>query len=77
MTFFWKNGELFVREIVDMYNPPKPHFNTISTIVRGLEEKEFVSHKSFGNTYKYFACVTEEEIGKKSLKSVVGKYFDD
>ena len=39
MNFFWERGPLFVREIVGFYDEPKPHFNTISTIVRGLEEK--------------------------------------
>ena len=39
MGFFWRKGPLFVKEILAFYEEPKPHFNTLSTIVRGLEEK--------------------------------------
>ena len=41
MGFFWRKGPLFVKEILAFYEEPKPHFNTLSTIVRGLEEKVF------------------------------------
>lgn len=44
LDFFWKKGPLYVREIVELYDDPKPHFNTISTIVRALEEKGYLSH---------------------------------
>ena len=39
MGFFWEKGPLFVKEMLAFYEDPKPHFNTLSTIVRGLEEK--------------------------------------
>ena len=41
MGFFWTKGPLFVKELLTFYNDPKPHFNTLSTIVRGLEEKGY------------------------------------
>ena len=44
MGFFWKKGPLFVKEMLAFYEEPKPHFNTLSTIVRGLEEKGFLAH---------------------------------
>ena len=44
MNYFWHKGPLFVKELLDFYDEPKPHFNTLSTIVRGLEEKGYVSH---------------------------------
>lgn len=75
LEIFWKKGPQYVRDIVEMYDDPKPHFNTISTIVRTLEEKGYVSHEQQGKSYKYFAVVAEEDIGKKSLSSIVGKYF--
>ena len=75
LEIFWKKGPQYVRDIVEMYDDPKPHFNTISTIVRTLEEKGCVSHEQQGKSYKYFAVVAEEDMGKKSLSSIVGKYF--
>ena len=51
MTFFWEKGPLFVRELLEFYPEPRPHFNTLSTIVRGLEDKGFLDHNAFGNTH--------------------------
>lgn len=75
MKLFWERGPLFVKEIIELLDEPKPHFNTISTIVRGLEAKGYVAHEAFGNTHRYFAAVSESEHGKNSLKSVVNRYF--
>ena len=52
MGWFWQKGPLFVKELLEYYEEPKPHFNTLSTIVRGLEEKGFLAHKNFGNSYQ-------------------------
>jgi len=76
MELFWEKGALFVKEIIDELEEPKPHYNTISTIVRGLEEKGFVDHEQFGNTYRYFAAITREEFSRNTIKNMVGKYFN-
>ena len=52
MTRFWERGALFVKELQELYAEPKPHFNTLSTMVRGLEAKGFLSHRAYGNTYQ-------------------------
>jgi len=77
MGFFWEKGPLFVKQILDFYEDPKPHFNTLSTIVRGLEEKGFLTHTTYGNTYQYFAQVSEEDFRKTTLNNVIKKYFDN
>ncbi|MDE5796929.1 MAG: BlaI/MecI/CopY family transcriptional regulator [Muribaculaceae bacterium] len=75
LTLFWQQGPLYVKEIVDMYPEPKPHFNTISTIVRTLEEKGYVGHTQHGKSYRYHALIAEEDMGKKSISSIIGRYF--
>lgn len=77
MKLFWEKGPLFVKEIIPLLDDPKPHFNTISTIVRGLETKGYVSHEAFGNTHRYYAAVSETEHGKRTLGSVVNRYFSN
>ena len=57
LNIFWDNGPMFVKEILELLPEPKPHFNTISTMVRSLESKGYVSHKVYGTTYQYFATV--------------------
>ena len=68
MGFFWEKGPMFVKQLVELYEEPRPHFNTLSTIVRGLEEKGYLSHTAFGNTYQYHAVVSEEEFRRKTLR---------
>lgn len=77
MGYFWEKGPLFVKQMLEYYDEPKPHFNTLSTIVRGLEEKEFLSHNSYGNTFQYFAAVSEAEYSRGTLKNVIAKYFNN
>ena len=76
MDIFWEKGSCYVKEIIDEMAGPKPHYNTVSTIVRGLEEKGFLGHEQFGNTYRYMAIITRVEFSKNTLKNMVGKYFD-
>ena len=76
LGYFWAKGPLFVRELLDLQEEPKPHYNTLSTIVRTLEEKGYIGYKVFGNTHQYYALISEDEYRKKTLKQVVDKYFD-
>jgi predicted transcriptional regulator len=75
MTMFWERGAMFVREIVECYPEPRPHFNTVSTMVRALEERGMVGHEKFGGTFRYFAAVSAERFRKGKLSGVVDKYF--
>lgn len=77
MGYFWAKGPLFVKQLLEFYEDPKPHFNTLSTIVRGLEEKGFLDHHTFGNTYQYFAAVSEADYSRGTLKNVISKYFNN
>ena len=87
MGYFWEKGPLFVKEmlafplfvkqLLEFYDEPRPHFNTLSTIVRGLEEKGFLHHEVFGNTYQYYAVVSRDDFKKKTLKGVISKYFNN
>ena len=77
MGYFWDKGPLFVKEIVELYDEPRPHFNTLSTFVRGLEEKGYVGHRAFGNSYQYYALLSRDDFKKKTLKGVISKYFNN
>lgn len=77
MHCFWAHGPLFVRELVEMAPEPKPHFNTLSTMVRTLETKGYLSHKSFGSTYQYYPVVSEAEFSRRTLGNVISRYFEN
>ncbi len=77
MQMLWDHGPLFVREMVELSEEPKPHFNTLSTTVRNLEAKGYVEHETFGTTYRYKAVARREDFRERSLAEVVANYFSN
>ena len=77
MDLYWQHGPMFVRELLELYAEPRPHFNTLSTIVRILEREGFLGHKKYGNTYQYYPLITEAEYGRTSIAGIVKNYFGD
>ena len=77
MNHFWERGALFIRELRELYPEPQPHFSTLSTQVRTLQEDGFIDHKAYGPTYQYFAKVSREEYKQLSLIGLIDKYFDN
>jgi predicted transcriptional regulator len=77
MKILWKLGKAFVKDIVEEYDDPKPHYNTVSSLVRLLQDKGIVGFTQYGNTYEYFPLMTKEEYRKTFMKQVVSDYFDN
>ena len=77
MKILWKLKKAFVKEIVDLYPDPKPHYNTISSLVRLLQEKGVIGFTQYGNTYEYFPLISREEYRRLFMKQVISDYFDN
>ena len=76
MNQYWENGEMQVRELQSHYDDPKPHVNTLSTLVHILEEKGFLSHKALtARCYKYFPVLSRDDYKRGTLNNVVNKFF--
>lgn len=75
MQIIWQIGNGFVNDVIKEIPEPKPAYNTVSTIIRILERKGFVSHKSYGNTYQYFPSVTKSDYTKSYMKGIINNYF--
>jgi predicted transcriptional regulator len=76
MHILWDLERGFVKDIIEQFPEPKPAYNTVSTIVRILEKKEFVGYKAFGKTHQYFPLVSKEAYTKYSANRLVDNYFD-
>ena len=77
MKILWTLGKAFVKDIVDCYDEPKPHYNTVSSLVRLLQEKGVIGYKQYGNTYEYFPLINREEYRRTFMKEVISDYFDN
>ena len=75
MQAVWKLKEGFIREIVEALPSPKPHQNTVSTILKILVDKEFIGIRVFGRQHQYYPLVSKEVYSKSSIKTLVKGYF--
>lgn len=76
MQVLWRLQLCNVKDIIEVLPEPKPAYNTVSTIVRILENKEFVSHEQHGKGYKYYPLINKESYSNQSLHKLVNGYFD-
>ncbi len=76
MQIIWAKGKVLIHDILDAMDEPKPAYNTVSTIVRILEKKGFVSHKAYGKTYEYFPVVEKEDYTRAYMNNVLNNFFD-
>ena len=75
MQALWKLEHAFLRDILEELPAPKPHQNTVATILKILVEKEFVGIEVFGRSHRYSPKVSKETYSRSTIKSVVRKYF--
>src|SRR5689334_23250531 len=75
MQVLWKLKEGFIRDIMDAMPAPKPHQNTIATLLKILVEKEFVGIHIFGRQHQYYPLVSKDNYSKASIRSLVKSYF--
>ena len=76
MQVIWSKEKVLVHDVLEVLPEPKPAYNTVSTIVRILEQKGFVGHKAYGRTYEYFALVSKEAYTQRYMTTVLDNFFD-
>lgn len=76
MHILWKLEKAFVKDVMAEMKDENPHYNTVSTMIRNLEEKGYVDHTAFGNTYQYFPTVKKEDYRKGFMKNAIDNYFN-
>ena len=76
MRILWRLEKAFVKEVMAEMPKEKLHYNTVSTIIRNLEEKGFVAHHAFGKTHQYYPEVTKEEYRKQFMNMATKRFFD-
>ncbi|CAL1519948.1 BlaI/MecI/CopY family transcriptional regulator [Chitinophaga sp. MM2321] len=75
MQALWQTGPAFVKDIIEVMPEPKPHYNTVSTLVKILIEKGFIDFKAYGKSHQYFALITKDAYSHKTMSTLVKGYF--
>lgn len=77
MKILWNLKKAFVKEVLEQMEGGKPHYNTLSTIIRNLQEKNYVGYEAFGNTHRYYPLIAKESYRKKFINSTIADYYDN
>lgn len=75
MQYLWKIEKGFLKDLLEVFPEPKPHTNTVSTLLKVLKEKGFVDYTLSGRQHEYFALISQQQYSGKSIKSLVKNYF--
>jgi predicted transcriptional regulator len=77
MQILWRIKKGFVKDILEEFPNPKPAYNTVSTIVRILEKKEFIGHTAYGKSHQYHPLVSKPAYTKTFLNGFLSNYFSN
>ncbi|GGW28359.1 BlaI/MecI/CopY family transcriptional regulator [Arenibacter certesii] len=77
MKILWDLEKAFVKDVLAQFKEDKPHYNTLSTIIRNLEEKGYVAHNTYGNTHQYYPVVAKEAYRKQFISGAIEDYFNN
>ena len=77
MQILWDKKEGFVKDLLQHFPEPKPAYNTVSTIIRILEKKGFVDHRSFGKSHQYYPLMSREQYRNDRFSSLMKDYFNN
>lgn len=77
MQAVWSLERAFIKEIIQELPDPKPHYNSVATMLKILEEKGFLAHEVVGNIFQYRAVISKEDYQGHAMKDIVSQYFDN
>ncbi|MCK5136663.1 MAG: BlaI/MecI/CopY family transcriptional regulator [Bacteroidales bacterium] len=77
MQILWNEKEGFVKDLLQHFPEPRPAYNTVSTIVRILERKGFVDHRSFGKSHQYYPVVSRDQYRNERFSNLMKDYFNN
>jgi len=77
MQILWDEKEGFVKDLLIRFPEPRPAYNTVSTIIRILEKKGFVDHRSFGKSHQYFPVISREQYRNERFSYLMKDYFNN
>ncbi|WP_203255997.1 BlaI/MecI/CopY family transcriptional regulator [Hyunsoonleella ulvae] len=75
MQILWRLRKANVKAIIEQFSEPKPAYNTVSTIVRILENKGFVDYEKQGKGHVYFPLIAKQDYSNQSINKLVDNYF--
>ncbi|NQV52827.1 MAG: BlaI/MecI/CopY family transcriptional regulator [Flavobacteriales bacterium] len=76
MQIIWRLEKAFVKDIIDELPAPKPPYNTVSSVVRLLEQKGYLGHKAYGRAHEYHPLIPKKDYSKLTFRKLLSSYFE-
>lgn len=77
MQILWKQDKAFMKDLIDAYPDPKPAPTTVATLLKRMQDKNFVDYKQFGRSREYFALVKKKDYFSRQLRGMMKNFFND
>lgn len=77
MELIWKSDKVFMKDIIEAFQEPKPAASTIATLLKRMQDKGFVGYTLFGNSRQYYSLVKKEEYFSTQMNKIVKNYFNN
>ena len=75
MELIWKHKAVFLKDLIDSHDDPKPATTTVATLLKRMQEKCFVGYKLYGNSREYFPLIKKDDYFAKHVKGIIQNYF--
>lgn len=77
MQILWKQEKAFMKDLIDAYPDPKPAPTTVATLLKRMQDKNFVDYEQFGRSRRYFALVKKKDYFSKQMNGMIKNFFND
>ena len=77
MQILWKQEKAFMKNLIEAYPEPKPATTTIATLLKRMQDKNFVDYVQYGRSREYFPLVRKKEYFSKQVNGMIKNFFDD
>jgi len=77
MQIIWRRKKAFIKDIIDELSNSEQPYTTVASVVRILEKKGYVDHRSYGRMHEYYPLVPKSDFRQRKFKSLVSQYFDN
>jgi len=77
MQYLWKQKRAFMKDLIDSYDDPKPAMTTVATLLKRMQDKNFVDYKQLGRSREYFPLVKKKDYFSKQMNGLIKNFFND
>lgn len=77
MQILWKQEKAYMKELIDAYPDPKPAPTTVATLLKRMQDKNFVDYKQYGRSREYFALVKKKDYFSRHINGMIKHFFND